>query len=178
MTASVLSPLAQPFHPIMGEEVHPTIFNNGVPSLTVLGSEHEFLMSITDETLDDAFPPTAEDAAELEACELFVRLMADLAMLEEREEASRTLHDGLKKRWEARRGLDGKPRSAKHVVKRVSHAAPHLLESQDIVVVDKTSFHIENRMRAMEHGIKPRMNDKTGATFSHKKPIHQPRKNS
>jgi hypothetical protein len=179
MTASVLSPLAQPFHPIMGLEVQPTIYNNGIPSLTFSGTEHEFLSCITDETLDEAFPPTAEEAAELEEAELFVALMANLAALEESEEAARALHAGLKKRWEARRGLVGKPRAARHIVAQVNHGEPRLLDSHEIVVVDHTPLRIENRMRAKEHGmVKPRMNKNLGAQFGHKRPIHQPLKNS
>jgi hypothetical protein len=178
MTASVLSPLAQPFHPIMGEEVQPTIYNNGFPSLTFSGTEHEFLRSITDETLDEAFPPSAEEAAELEAAEFFVALMAYLARLEEREEAARSLHEGLKKRWEVRRGLEGKPRAARHIVAPVNHGEPHLLDSHEITVVDHTPLHFENRMRAKEHMGKPRMNKYHRPQFGPKRPIHQPRKNS
>mmetsp|Transcript_105811 Transcript_105811/g.296225 ORF Transcript_105811/g.296225 Transcript_105811/m.296225 type:complete len:181 (-) Transcript_105811:258-800(-) len=180
MTVSVLSPFAQPFHPIMGEEVQPTIYNNGIPSMTFLGSEHDFLCSITDETLDEAFPPTAQEAAELEAAEFFVELMANLASLEESEEAARSLHDGLKKRWEARRGLVGKPRAARHIISPVNHGEPHLLDSHEIVVLDYTPLHIENRMRAKEHSMmtKPRINKNLGTKFGHKKPIQQPRKNS
>lgn len=159
--------------------MQPTIYNNGVPSLTFSGTEHEFLMSFTDETLDEAFPPTAEEAAEIEEAEFFVALMANLAGLEEREEAARSLHAGLKKRWEARRGLVGKPRDARHLVNQVHHGEPRLLDSHEIAVTDKTPLRIENRMRAKEHGMvtKPRMSN-PGVKFGHKKPIQQPRKNS
>eukprot|EP00429_Kryptoperidinium_foliaceum_P004743 CAMPEP_0176010740 /NCGR_PEP_ID=MMETSP0120_2-20121206/4928_1 /TAXON_ID=160619 /ORGANISM="Kryptoperidinium foliaceum, Strain CCMP 1326" /LENGTH=181 /DNA_ID=CAMNT_0017343589 /DNA_START=9 /DNA_END=554 /DNA_ORIENTATION=- len=181
MTASVLSPLAQPFHPVMGEYVQPTIYNNGIPSMTVTSSEHEFLSSITDDVLDDAFPPTAEEAAELEETEFFVTLMANLAMLEEKEETARSLHDGLKKRWQARRGLAGKPRAPLHSVKKVHHGTPSLIDSHDLVVIDPIPLRVENRMRAKEQSflVNPnKMNKKIGAKLSQKKPIQQPRKNS
>ena len=61
-----------------------TIFNQGVPSLTFSGSESEFLHTIADEAIDEAFPPNAAEAAELEAAETFVSLMAQLALLEEK----------------------------------------------------------------------------------------------
>ena len=180
MTASVLSPFAQPFRPIMGEIVQPMIYNNGVPSLTFIGSEHEFLAGITDEVLDEAFPPTAEEAAELEATEFFVDLMATLAVMEEKEEAARSLHAGLKKRWEARRGLHGKPLVPRHSVNQVHHGEPRLLNAHDLVVLDRTAFQIENRMRAKEHGMvtKPKNHRSFASAFGHKKPIQQPRKNS
>lgn len=180
MTASVLSPLAEPFHPIMGEVVSPTIFNDGVPSLTFQGSESEFFHSITDETLDEAFPPNAEDAAELEAAEFFVGLMANLAVLEEREEAARFLHAGLKKRWEARRRLCGKPRAPRHLVNPVRHGEPRLLDSNEIVIHDHASIVFDNRMRAKQNiqMTKPRMKMRSLQRAAYKKPIQQPRKNS
>ncbi len=180
MTMSILSPLAQPFHPIMGEIVQPTIYNNGVPSMTFSGTEHEFLTYITDEVLDEAFPPTAEDAAELEATEFFVQLMATLEILEEREEAARSLHAGLQKRWEARRGLTGKPRAPKHRVNQVHHGEARLVDSHELAMLDSSPLHIENRMRAKEQGMvsKPKMNKNLGANFGPRKPIQQPRKNS
>lgn len=164
----------------MGEIVQPTIYNNGVPSMTFAGSEHEFLEYITDEVLDEAFPPTAEEAAELEATEMFVQLMATLDILEEREEAARSLHAGLKKRWEARRGLAGKPRAPKHRIIQAHHGEPHLLDSLELAILDHAPLHIENRMRAMDNAMvaKPKMNKNLGVKLGHKKPIQQPRKNS
>jgi hypothetical protein len=35
-------------------------------------NQSEFLKGFSDDTMDDAFPPTAQDAAELEAVEIFV----------------------------------------------------------------------------------------------------------
>lgn len=178
MTTSVLSPLAAPFHPVMGEGVHLTIFNDGIPSLTFAGSESEFLHSITDETLDEAFPPSAEDAAELEDVEFFVKLMVKLAVLEEKEEAARSLHVGLKKRWEARRELNGKPRAAKHLVERVQHGDPHLLDCKEVVLHDPTPHFLDNRIRAKESSkmSKPMMSKKNLGKPGFQKPIQQPRK--
>merc|ERR1719378_1792619 len=66
---------------------------------------------------------TAQEAAELEAVEVFVEMMAALSRMEEREEIARFSedHTGLGKRWEARRELVGKPRPAKHSVEKVVH---------------------------------------------------------
>jgi hypothetical protein len=43
----------------------------GIPTLRVQ-NKSEFLKGFSDDTMDDAFPPTAQDAAELEAVEMFV----------------------------------------------------------------------------------------------------------
>jgi hypothetical protein len=184
MTASVLSPLALPFHPAMGEIAYPTIFNNGIPSMIVSSTEHDFLASmITDETLDEAFPPTAQDAAELEAVEVFVALMANLELLEEQEEATVSLHTAIKKRWEARRGLAGKPRTPTNRIKHVSHGEPRPVEIQDSLVLEKRPVRMENHMLAHGRfytGGNPRMDTtKTGGTKHQRNmPIQQPRKHS
>ena len=179
MTASVLSPLAHPFHPIMGEDPNPAIYNNGIPTLTIQGlSESEFLHTIQDEALDEAFPPNAEEAAELEAVEVFVDLMARLAFLEEKEEATRTVHAGLKKRWEARRELV-KTRPPKHLVQQVIHGDPRLLQSNDIVMFDKSHALLEQRMQARErthHIAKSRTQKGFASRIQNKRPIQQPRK--
>lgn len=114
----LLSPLAPAFKPSMGfDEYDLCIYNNGVPAMypADLHSESEILEGIGDDALDDYFPPTAEEAAEIEAAEAFVFTMARLDLLEEREEHARAdIGSMLPKRWEARReqGLVGKPRPA------------------------------------------------------------------
>jgi hypothetical protein len=57
---SVLSPLAKPFQPIEF-----AIFNDGVPSSVYYGShpEHEVLMHIEDDAIDETFPPSASDVS-------------------------------------------------------------------------------------------------------------------
>lgn len=180
MAASVLSPLAPPFHPITGELVRPMIYNDGVPSLTFQGTVHQFLEGIADEVLDEAFSPTAEEAAELEAAEYFVELMANLASLEEKEEAARTLHTGLKKRWHSRRGLTCKPRAPIHSTNHVHRGAACSLKSHDLVRLDHSPpFHVENRMRAKQDIlIEPKRNKKLHANLACRTPIQQPRKKS
>ena len=82
MTASVLSPQAAPFHPLSYEPINLAVYNDGVPSLAFSkGSESEVLHGISDDTIDEAFPPTAEEAAELEAAELFVSMMVNKTWL-------------------------------------------------------------------------------------------------
>ena len=53
-----LSPLAQPFQP---SEF--AIFNDGVPSSVFYGShpDHDVLQLISDEAIDELFPPTVEE---------------------------------------------------------------------------------------------------------------------
>ena len=178
MAASVLSPLAQPFHPHLMHDVNPIVYNDGMPAMTFQGSESDFLHAYEDQTIEEAFPPNAEEAAELEAVECFVEMMATYEMLEEREEATRTVHAGLRKRWEARRELVGRPRPAKHIVTQVVHGVPHLLDSSDIVLHDSTRMMQDRKSRAMEASLKTnhRITKQGQGRYQQKHPIHQPRK--
>lgn len=124
MDSPTLSPLAAPFHPTY-EPVHLCIYNDGIPSMT-LTSEADcnmILHGIQDEALDEGFPPDAHDAAELEAVETFVEMLATFALMEEREEKARNGFTFFKKRWEVRRanGLQGRPGPPKHWVDPVQH---------------------------------------------------------
>lgn len=184
----MLSVTAKPFHPVHGADVNAVIYNNGIPSCSFQGTRSEFLHSIADEAIDEAFPPTAEDAAELEAVEIFVEMMANLAHLEEREEMTRFSedHTGLGKRWIARRELKGKPRPAKHSVEPVVHGRhrPSQENTTDLVAFDleKSQGSLkEHRLRQRENERMARLttpHKKKVVTNRHKKqmPIQQPRK--
>ena len=180
MTASVLSPQAAPFHPLSYEPINLAVYNDGVPSLAFSkGSESEILHNISDDTIDEAFPPTAEEAAELEAAELFVSMMVNFAMLEEREEAARLTRAGLMKRWEARRKQVAHPRPPKHIVQRVNHGEHIFGNSDALVVFDHSHQVLEHRMRAKETSrmAKPNLHKKMAKGTALRKPIQQPRKN-
>ena len=89
--------------------------------------EASILSGIDDEALDEYYPPTAQEAAEIEAAEVFVFTMARLDLLEEQEEHARAdFSTMLPKRWAARRqdGLSGKPRPARSTLQEmdVHHA--------------------------------------------------------
>lgn len=103
------SPSAEPFQP----SLEFAIFNNGVPSSVFYGMhpEHEVVQHIPDDAIQELFPPSAEDVAEMEAAEDFVETMAWLSYLDECDEAARFTFAGYGKRWAARReaGLVGKP---------------------------------------------------------------------
>mmetsp|Transcript_20099 Transcript_20099/g.57009 ORF Transcript_20099/g.57009 Transcript_20099/m.57009 type:complete len:180 (+) Transcript_20099:279-818(+) len=179
----MLSAQASPFVPLSFEPV--VIFNDGVPAM-VAQDEHEVLHNIPDEAIDEAFPPTAEEAAELEEAEHYVNLMARLALMEEREEAARNDHIGLAKRWEARRELVGRPRQAKHLVSHVEHGKRCSLHEdlgQDLVIHDQSRIDIEHRLRARQNA----GNGKAAYKQHHghhatqrknSRPIQQPRKQS
>jgi len=184
----MLSVTAKPFHPVHGSEMNAIIYNNGIPSCSFQGSRSEFLHSITDEAIDEAFPPSAADAAELEAVEIFVEIMANLAHLEEREEMTRFSedHTGLEKRWIARRELRGKPRPAKHSVEPVVHGRHR--HSQENAT-DLVAFDLEKAQGSLkEHRLRQRETERMARlTTTHKKkmaqnrykktmPIQQPRK--
>lgn len=177
--ASVLSPLAPPFYPMAYyEPVSLFIYNDGMPTLVVHeGEETKLLHGISDEALDEAFPPDAEDAAEMEEVENFVNLMATLSLLEEHEEAARTIHAGLKKRWEARRELLGRPRPPMHLVHSVTHGDHRLAESRELVIFDQAHKLVEHRMRARESSRSFKPNALKNPGFGNRvKPIQQPRK--
>lgn len=126
-----MTPLSepQPFEEEIQQEETPkenpiAIYNNGVPSLVCTTEQdiYNILHGIEDPM--ECYPPDAQDAAELEACEAFVETMAFLAMLEEREERARNDFSHIQKRWEVRRqqGLNGKrPKPAKHSIKTTPH---------------------------------------------------------
>lgn len=86
---------------------------------------------LTDEVMDEAYPPSAAEAAELDAVETFVALLAQFSILEEREEQTRLFGAApatggaaasfLGKRWCARRELVDKPHPAKHSIQPVLH---------------------------------------------------------
>lgn len=121
-----LSADAPPFHPsCVHDPVSATIYNDGIPSMVMSSKDalSEILHGIQDEALDEEFPPDAQEAAELEAVEIFVEMMAQLSLLEEIEERSRVDFHHIKKRWESRRqeGLKSRPHVAKHMVDRVDH---------------------------------------------------------
>jgi hypothetical protein len=183
----MLSVTAKPFHPVHGMEMDTVICNDGIPACYIQESESEFLHSISDEAIDEAFPPSAEEAAELEAVEIFVEMMATLAHLEEREEVTRFSedHKGLGKRWVARRELQNKPRPAKHTVEKVLHVKrPTIEKATELVPFDIEKSHAvlkEHRMRQREiermaRMTTPHLSKKETNRHRHQMPIQQPRK--
>jgi hypothetical protein len=179
---SILSPDAAAFHPFF-EPVNVAIYNNGVPSMVLVSEEEvcEILHGIQDEALDEGFPPTASEAAELEAVADFVRSMAMLAYLEEREESARLTFCHIKKRWEVRRseGLIGRPRPARHTVEEVKHLPRSTLNTTTIVP-HTMHRHIEVKNRHQELAARHRepRNMKHIAGARRSVPIVIPRKNS
>lgn len=83
---SSLSATAKPFFP---SEPSPfgAIFNNGVPCLTPATKKDcsDIIRGISDDAIDENFPPDATEAAELEETEKFTSELAHLSLLEDRE---------------------------------------------------------------------------------------------
>lgn len=188
---SVLSPLAPPFNPssdALGpsnqfESMEFAIYNNGVPSMVCVGEhpEHDILKGIPDDAIDEKFPPNAEEAAEIEAVEIFVEAMATLSLLEEMEERARTSFSHVKKRWAVRRaeGLHGRPHPARSNAEPVRHGSVSSLKETDIVPYGHRagSADIESRIRAKEERKRVVPNPKISkGPHGHQKPIQQPRK--
>jgi hypothetical protein len=179
----MLSPLAHPFHPTNSMETF-QIFNNGIPSLVPLDSD--IIRGFSDEAIDECFPPTAQDVAELEAVEEFLRILAHLEVMEEREERVRhdisILHP---KRWAARRELQGKPRPARSEKDQTAHSKiPHEDEIK-LIVFDRKQRDFNSERMEHHHSHKDQLDSKNRVARSNKlngkrpyRPIHQPRKNS
>jgi hypothetical protein len=171
--------------------VNTIIYNDGIPSCSFQGTQCEFLHGIADDTLDEAYPPSAEDAAELEAVEIFVEMMATLAYLEDKEEALRSSeHLGLQKRWAARRELVGRPRPAMHSIEPSLHGTTGSAKKNE-KVTDIVSIQLitqqDRAMRLREQEMARAMMGKSAATggkhmnlkgtnHSAHKTIQQPRK--
>jgi len=167
--------------------IHLCIFNDGVPSL-VLASEADatkILHGITDDAIDEGFPPTAEEAAELEAVEEFVKMMASFDKMEEREERARDTFDHVKKRWETRRaeGLVGRPKPAKHSVELVDHTQPSpLLHKDNSSLVLNNDRHAHRmlmkhqKLHQKDLELRSKPNRRATSGKQSRQPIHQPRK--
>eukprot|EP00548_Thalassiothrix_antarctica_P007282 CAMPEP_0194136304 /NCGR_PEP_ID=MMETSP0152-20130528/6330_1 /TAXON_ID=1049557 /ORGANISM="Thalassiothrix antarctica, Strain L6-D1" /LENGTH=171 /DNA_ID=CAMNT_0038832903 /DNA_START=26 /DNA_END=541 /DNA_ORIENTATION=- len=169
---SLLSPLSPPFHPTKSIESS-MICNNGIPTLTPVGTD--FIRGISDAAIDECFPPTAQDVAEMEAVEYFVATLARLDLLEEREERIRSDISILPKRWAVRRELRGKPRPARSEVSSKSHS----LNSEEIQLVayDKKQRSYEKNDHTHNANLSKcirRANKKVNSRPI--KPIKQPRK--
>lgn len=95
--------------------------------------------------------------------------MAALEILEQKEQATRLVHTGLKKRWEARREQVERPRTG------MIHAH-HV--SSDLAVGDGSMQMLEHRMRVREQLKFEKSHSQQNAfvKFSVKKQIQQPRK--
>lgn len=191
MSASILSPLASPFFPVEGkydESAFRAIYINGVPELVAFGehSDHELIHNIPDEAIDELFPPTATDAAELDAADEFLRIMVDLSYLEDREEKARNGFSHVKKRWESRRqqGLMGKPSRGHIGTSRVIHSTSMINPTERNIVsfgnhITKPSFSDQDRRlkekstTKHQHMHTPR---RCKGLHGHSRPIQQPRK--
>lgn len=181
---STLSADAPAFYPMMYEPVNIAIYNDGVPSM-ILSTEkdrYDILHGIEDQALDQHFPPDAVEAAELEAAEAFVVEMANLAMLEEREERARNSFVHIQKRWEVRRaaGPSGRPRPPMNLIVPANHAPKKNPTNNSKALVPCTHHRMMVQERShevkMSQRIEPRLTKTTSMT--HRQPIQQPRKNS
>jgi hypothetical protein len=102
----LLSPLAKPFEPSLSTSRNGAsffhIYNNGVPSMIHASGEFEIIEGVSDEAIENIFPPTLEELHEMDEVDVFVEMLAEIAILEDRDEAARSFAD-VKKRWAARR---------------------------------------------------------------------------
>lgn len=178
----MLSPLAHPFHPTGTIESF-QIFNDGIPSLTPVGTD--LIRGFSDETMDECFPPTAQDIAELEAVEEFLHTLVRLEQLEEREERVRHDISILPKRWAVRRELQGKPRPARSAERDGSHSRYATTEDElKIIIHDRKQRDFNAERMEHHHSHRDNIVSKNQAARSNRimngkrttRPIIQPRK--
>lgn len=177
-TFSALRADAPPFYAQNYEPINIAIYNDGVPTMTVPNEQGvcDLLHGIEDPV--DQYPPDAEEAFELEMADHYVEELANLSILEEREDKARKGFTHFKKRWEARRatGPSGRPKKAMHLIVPVNHF-PKKPNVTDLVVSSRHHrLQMEHKMRAEEikQRTEPRSMKKTA--MKHTQPIQQPRK--
>lgn len=180
---SRLSANAAPFHPYTFCDVNATIYNDGLPSMIM--DAKDVVHGIQDEALDEEFPPDAQEAAELEAVEVFVEILAQLSLLEDMEERSRVDFHHIKKRWEARRqeGLKTRPRAAKEMLDRSDHSKnqTNLFSSQCRSLVPHSHHHHHDKKMMHQESMRrhePTKNKMPVMPTTHRPMIQQPRKQS
>lgn len=172
---------APPFHPASFEHSDfGAIYNDGVPGF-VLTTEHDVaqvLSGIQDRAIDENFPPTAQEAAEMEAVQAFVEMMAMFAFLEEHEEEARNNFGSFEKRWERRRaeGLNGKPNPAKGLVQPKDHSPRGPMHSVKTLVKNHVVVHPPHKqaMNKLPKAVISKNAKHANGTGRH--PIQQPRK--
>eukprot|EP00549_Striatella_unipunctata_P026240 CAMPEP_0118698702 /NCGR_PEP_ID=MMETSP0800-20121206/15378_1 /TAXON_ID=210618 ORGANISM="Striatella unipunctata, Strain CCMP2910" /NCGR_SAMPLE_ID=MMETSP0800 /ASSEMBLY_ACC=CAM_ASM_000638 /LENGTH=171 /DNA_ID=CAMNT_0006598613 /DNA_START=83 /DNA_END=595 /DNA_ORIENTATION=+ len=159
MIKSLLSPFAAPFRPIWKDENESDfiIYNNGVPIMIPKSERdtHQIVVGLSDEAIEEHFPLSADEAAELEATDNFVKTLAVLSLLEESEAHARQTFSHLEKRWEKRRegGLIGKPLPPRFVLD-ASLSAGGLPVSVEHSMVKLESHHL--KLQALERRDKAR----------------------
>jgi hypothetical protein len=184
--SSILSPNAPVYY---SRDSGIQIYNDGLPCLIMYSEEgiNEILHGISDEVLDEnvVFPMSATEAAELEAVETYVDMMATLDWLESQEETARNdLSTVRGTRWEARRVQGGGVMKGKHnnheqeVHPHASHVKnPHL---SIILFSHRHKRQLRscrpNNNVAMNGGMDYRHPTSHHAGTMRHLPIHQPRK--
>lgn len=178
MKSGRLSPLASPFFPAY-EPVNLVVYNNGIPSMT-FSSEAEALRGIPDSAIDESFPLNAQDAYELEAAEHYCAMLADLSIMEQREERARNFAYSPV-RWEARRriGLKGRPHPpSNNIIPAPRGRAVGTSRVQSLVVSSRNLRHNHGRgfiRPPSQLGKRPSHRSKVRSAIT---TIQQPRKQS
>lgn len=180
-SASILSPSADPFFP--SECFLGAVYNDGVPCGLI--NEHESIANIPDQAIDELFPPTASDAAELDAVDDFLSMMVDLSLIEDVEERARndSLSCLVKKRWEVRRkeGLRGRP----HLFERTANHNEVPISSPNSPTETRVAHLIHDHARQHERRQNKEalrqqqmkvLGHKVMRGHAHSRPIQQPRK--
>lgn len=180
-STNVLKAESPPFYP---KSYQPIMGSDGMPQLVL--DSHSTIWGMSDEAVD-VFQPSLEDLSELEAVDQWIKILAFLDHIEEKEEMNRESFKDYGKRFEARR-RDGSPKGGQERAARLlppstfKHKGKVYTKTVDMVQFDPTF----GRMRKLEGRLAKRMNRnclvsvkcKPARWTGHTKlrPIHQPGK--
>jgi hypothetical protein len=110
---------------------------------------HDSLDGISDEAIEECFPPSDSDLAEIECMEQYINLLCHLDALESYDEYHRK-HGHLEKRWAARRSeglLSGSSRHQKVVDTSSSRSSGSASEDLEVQLVGSPNH------RVFVHGV-------------------------
>jgi len=185
----LLSPLANPFIPMRIEcnedSAFRAIYIDGVPELVIAGEQpdHEIIQNIPDEAIDEVFPLSATDAAELDTVDQFLMTMVNISYLEDREEKARNGFSHIKKRWESRRqqGLNGKSIQIRADIERAIHGTSLIRSTKNIVPYDRniersSGSNLNSKLREKVITKHQNLSKRSNVLHRYSKPIQQPRK--
>jgi len=180
-SSTVLRADSPPFYP---RSVEP-IMAGGIPQLTL--DTHAAICGMSDEAIADLYPPSDEEISEMEVVDQWVRFLAFIDRIQEREELNRAGFKSFGKRFEARR-KEGVPDVRRnHRGKAVFNLPPATFahdvkvnkNNKDLVKFDPSLTKMRRRdYRAVGNSNKKHSKSAPSRYNGHAKirPIHQPSK--
>jgi len=200
-TSSLLSPLAKPFRPTSiflnnEQSFHYSVYDGTTPpfhpiDLPQVDLDTDRIEGMSDEAMDNHFPPTFEELTELEEVDFFVLMLAHLDLMESYEEQSREFLDKTKqwstqkedskeeetKEEEAKNNKQHDQEKSSRYHQRHDHGWLDLNKHTEMLPKKERKY---RRNRPEDVATKNRTNDHSKCNIvknsQHKRPIQQPRK--